>query len=226
MGDLSCLKQTTSISAIDLDYETRYKPRLRLGLSQIGHECDRFLWYKHNGQIGKQPDGKVLRLFQMGNMVEEQMVIDLKSAGFTLHSQQKAVEFTQDDLKLTGSCDGIIEGLLESQQPHLWECKSMGSKGYSKLLKDGYEAYNPSYKAQLHTYMLGLKLKRAFVTVYNKDTSELYQERVRLDRDYAVEMLRRAFDIIGTKKKPDRIQNRPDFYSCKWCDYHTECFNL
>jgi len=225
MADLSFLNETTSIAAIDADYEARYKPRNRLGLSQCGHICDRWLWYKHNGVQAEPPNGRVLRLFQLGNLLEDQLAIDLMSAGFTIHSQQKYVEFTQDNLRIRGSVDGIIEGLIESNKPHLWECKSMASKGFSKLLKDGYEAYNPQYKAQLHCYMMGLKLNRAYVTVYNKDTSKLYAERIKLDRKFAHATLQRVFDIMGTSVAPERACPRQDWYEAKWCDYRDLCWN-
>ena len=225
MVDLSFLHETTSIAAVDADYEARYQPRNRLGLSQCGHECDRWLWYKHNGCLAIPPEGRVLRLFQLGNLVEEQLAVDLQSAGFRLHSRQKYIEFRQDDLIIHGSCDGIIEGLLESDRPHLWECKSMGAKGFARLLKEGYEAYSPQYKAQLHCYMLGLKLTKAFVTVYNKDTSQLYAERVTLDKPYATDILQRVFRIMESNAQPERSCPRPDWYKAKWCDYQEPCWN-
>jgi len=214
-----------SIDALNADYEARYQQRNRLGLSQIGHECPVYLWCKHNCIHGKPPEGRVLRLFQLGNVIEDELAIDLKSAGFILYGEQRYIEFTNNNLKLHGSCDGIIEGLLESSQPHLWECKSMASKGFKKLLQHGYEAYNTSYKTQVHVYMLGLKLKRAFVTVYNKDTSELYQERIKLDKQYAIKQLQRAFEIMEMSTPPDKkICPGPSFYKAKWCEYERFCF--
>ena len=227
MADLSFLHKTiTSIAAVDADYEARYQQRRHLGLSQIGHECDRWLWFKNQGldEI-HPPEGRILRLFQLGNLIEDQMAIDLQSCGFRLHSQQKKVIFTQGDLQLQGSCDGVIEYLLESEKPHLWECKSMSGKNFAKVKKDGYEAYNSKYKAQCHVYALGLKLSRIYATCYNKDTSELYAERIKLDREFAVGRLQRAFDVMREPVAPDRkFCPRADWYQAKFCEFRGVCF--
>ena len=223
MADLSIIQDTSSIAAIDCDYEARRSERDRLGLSEIGDPCARVLWYKHNKYQKKEVKGRVLRLFQLGNLIEEQMSTDLKSAGFLIHSQQRRVVFTQGELELNGSIDGIVERLLESDQSHLWECKSMASKGFAKLKAHGYEAYDQKYKTQIHVYAMGLKLKRIFVTVYNKDTSELYQERIHTNKAFATEMLQRAFDVVGSKTPPPKINERAEFYSCSWCDFKEYC---
>ena len=227
MADLSFLQNTvTSIAAVDADYSARFQQRRHLGLSQVGHECPRWLWFKHQGLVDETPpEGRVLRLFQLGRLTDDQMAIDLQSCGFRLHSQQKKVIFTQGDLKLEGSCDGIIEGLLESDRPHLWECKSMADKLFSKLKKDGYEAYNPQYKAQCHCYALGLKLPRIYATVYNKNTSELYAERIKLDREFATKQLQRAFDIMREPVAPDqKLCPRADWFQAKFCQFNKICW--
>jgi len=227
MARLDFLDDNQSIDAVNLFYESKYKPRDYLGLSQAGHPCSRWLWYKHNGFIGKPPDGRVLRLFQLGNILEDQIVIDLNDAGFNIFDIQHEVKFTQDNLTLLGHIDGKINGLIESSETHLWECKTMASKGFKTLLKGGYEAYNEQYKWQLQFYMFGLGLKRAFVTVYNKDNSELYQERIHLDKKATVEKLQMIFDVIGSEHCPNqKLCNREDFYLAKWCDYRNVCWRV
>jgi len=219
------INQTSTVSAVDLLYESEFEQRRRLGLSQVGHHCPRYLWYKHRGFDEIPPDGRTLRLFELGNIIEEHLADDLKKAGCNLHSQQKKIKFSYDAITLRGSCDGIIEGLIESSQPHLWECKTMNNKGFTRLLKVGYEKYNEQYKAQVHAYMLGLKLNRAFVTVYNKDNSALYQERIKLDRSWIIDKLQDVFRTITQKTIPERVCPRMDFWQAKFCNFYKECFN-
>lgn len=228
MANLEFLKEDESIRAVDLFYESKYESRDYLGLSQAGHECARWLWFKaHNCKVSKTPDGRVLRLFQLGHILEDQIRIDLVSAGFNIFNMQQEVKFTQDNFVLNGHIDGMISGLLESKEVHLWECKTMGNKGFQKLLKNGYEAYSEQYKWQLQFYMLGLKLKRAFVTVYNKDTSAMYQERIKLDKESTIEKLQKIFDIISQETCPRSfLCPREDFYLSKWCDYKKICWRL
>lgn len=221
------INETSTCSAIDLYYEAFFEQRRRLGLSQVGHKCPRWLWYKHHKYDETPPSGRVLRLFQLGNLIEDQMYWDLTRAGFVITGQQKQVKFSMDGITLHGSCDGIIYGLIETPKTkHLWECKSIGSKGFAKLLKCGYEEYNPQYKAQVHAYMLGLKLNRAFVTVYNKDTSKLYQERIHLNKDWIIDRLADAFSAIQLKNPPERACPRVDFWEAKWCNFYKTCWNL
>jgi hypothetical protein len=224
MVDLSMLSEVSSIKAVDLFYEENTTQRNYLGLSQIGHRCDRWIWLKYNGTPEANIDGRVLRLFKLGETIESQMAVDLQSTGFRIHSPQKSVIFTQDDLQLEGHIDGIIEGLIESKQPHLWECKSASNKRFQELLKVGYEKWDAKYCTQVHVYAFGLKLNRIYATVYNKDNSELYQERIKTDKSLAMEALHRTFSIMRMHEAPVRLSQRADWYECKYCGYHDHCF--
>ncbi len=227
MADLSFLqKQAGSIDAMDLLYEAQRKPRGYLGLSQCGHECKRFLWYTHKGYEGKLIEGRILRLFQLGNILEDQVVADLRACGFRLYHSQRSVVFTQDGIKLTGHIDGIINGLIEAPvTPHLFECKSASKKKFDELKKKGsYRKWNEVYFWQLQFYMLGLKLKRAAAFVYCKDDSRLYMERIKLDREATINKLNTVFEAITSPIEPDRKCPRADFYKAKFCDYYKICF--
>lgn len=229
MADLSFLHQLPgTVQAVDLWYEADRKPRNYLGLSQAGHACPRFLWYAHNGYPGKPIDGRILRLFQLGNLLEDQLVSDLRACGFSVYNQQREVVFTQGDVRLVGHIDGIIEGLIEAPAtPHLFECKTASKKKYDELLKKGgYRVWNELYYWQVQIYMLGLKLKRAAVFVYCKDDSRLYMERIKLEKQATIERMQQIFEAVTSKTEPDRICPRADFYLAKWCDYYEECFCL
>jgi len=229
MADLTeVLKdEPTSVKAVDAWYEAAHEPRNWLGLSRAGHFCDRFLWYCHQGYIGKPPEGRVLRLFRLGKLLEEQVIIDLKSAGFEIHDQQKEVKFTQDDTELAGHIDGIIKGLLEAPAtPHLFECKTCSAKKYNELLKKGYRAWNETYYWQTQFYMLALKLKRAAAFVYCKDDSRLCMERIKLDKQATMEKLQHILEVITGTVVPERSCPRVDYYLAKWCQFYEICWGL
>jgi CRISPR/Cas system-associated exonuclease Cas4 (RecB family) len=218
--------QSTTVDAINADYEARNVPRSRLGLSQAGHQCKRCLWYTHHGFPAKQPEGRVLRLFQLGNILEDQTIIDLKSAGVLHHSNQKEVRHSRGDITLTGHIDGIVEGLLESPEtPHLFEHKTCSLKKYNELLKCGsYQKWNETYYWQVQFYMLGLKLTRAAVFVYCKDNSALYMERIKLDRQATIDKLHAVFDAISEAVPPKRSCPTQAWHEAKWCNYYDECW--
>lgn len=223
MVDLTAYIPTVA-AAVDAYYEANQRPRLRLGLSEIGHPCKRYLWYRHNGYPQTPISGRVLRLFELGNLIEDAVVNDLQLTGFTVHSRQRRVFFEDDDTVLNGHIDGIVEGLIESSQPHLLEVKSANAKSFAKI-NGSYEKWQPKYKAQVHVYMLGAKLKRCLVVVYNKDTSELYTERIHLDRDYAVRLLVDVFAALHQTTAPERACPNASWYMAKRCGYYKICFN-
>jgi CRISPR/Cas system-associated exonuclease Cas4 (RecB family) len=216
----------TSIQRVDDSYEKKNVVRTRLGLSQCGHKCPRYLWLCHHGYTGEQPDGRVLRLFQLGNVLEDQTKADLLSAGFNIHSGQAPVEFTMDGITLTGSIDGIIEGLVEAPKtPHLWEHKTCSKKKYNELIKKGsYRAWNEGYYWQVQAYMLGLKLTRAAVFVYCKDDSTLYMERIPLDKEATINKLQDVFTAIrGDMPEGTCPPGRLDFWERKFCNFGEVC---
>jgi len=203
MGNLKeILEGSSSIGRLDEWYLGNHKQRRYLGLSQLGHKCEKFVWLKSHGYKEASPSAKLLRIFLLGNLLEKQIRDDLIKSGFFLNEAQKEVIFGYGDLTLSGHIDGIITDLTESGKPHLWEFKTMNDKSFKKVLKDGYEAYNSSYKAQIHAYMLGLPLIDTLVMVYNKNTSELYQERIKLNKKYIIDLLQDRFWVIKMENSP------------------------
>ncbi len=221
MSDLTeYINRDDPAHAVEYWYEAKYQPRNRLGLSEVGHKCPRWLWLKHKGHTGEAPEGRILRLFRLGELIEEQAIIDLKSAGYTIHSQQKEVNVDM----LTGHIDGVIEGLVESTAPHLLEIKSSSKKRFGMLKEVGYEKWDEKYKAQIHIYMLTMKLNRCLVWVENKDTNEVHTERISLDRKFALNTLERVMATITSSTPPLRACPTPTWYEAKFCPFMKECW--
>lgn len=230
MADLSCLQQQGTVAAIDRAHEEARRPRGRLGLSQAGHPCPRLLWYLHRGleASGQALGGRVLRLFALGDAIEDIVIGDLRMAGCQVYHQQQQVEFSQGGIKLIGHIDGKVVGLRESPNtPHLFECKSASLKKFNELVKlSDYRAWNETYYWQVQFYMLGLGMKRAAVFVYCKDDSRLYMERIPLDRQATIDKLQRVFEAIGSPIEPERLCPRADDWRAKWCACHDRCWGL
>ena len=225
MSDLTKVLPGT-IAKIERHYEETNEPRHRLGLSQAGHKCPRYLWYAHHETPAEQPGGRVLRLFQLGNILEAQTIKDLMDAGIAHYSCQKEVSFEDGDIKLVGHIDGIVQGLPESPKTkHLFEHKTCSSKKFKELIKKGsYKDWNEVYYWQVQFYMLGLGLNRAAVFVYNKDNSELYFERIKVDKPATAAKLIDVFNAIKSEDPPERVCPNAGWYEAKFCPYKKECF--
>jgi len=76
-------------------------------------------------------------------------------------------------------------------------------------------------------YMHYSKTTRALYMMYNKNDSSYYTERIKYDKDLALELISKAQDIIFSENPNDfqRIgSGKPSWFMCKWCSYSDVCF--
>lgn len=200
------------------------KPRTYLGGSQLGEQCDRRLWYK---MYRPKPveDPRVWRIFRNGDAVEDMVVEWLRMAGLTIwEKDENGEQFGFVDEMIAGHYDGVITGLPESTQPHLLEIKSAKASRYKAFVKNGCQAESMEYYVQMQVYMKYAQLDRALFVVYNKDTSELYFERIKYDESIAEYYIGRGKDIVCNELKPERAYNDKKYYKCRFCDHSEECW--
>ena len=62
----------------------------------------------------------------------------------------------------------------------------------------------------------------ALFAAINKNTSELYFERVNFDRDFAERLEAKGNHII-LSEEPNEKEFAKDFFKCKWCDHKEVC---
>ena len=99
---------------IDQHHEKNDKPfREHLGISLLGHPCDRYLWLSFRWAIAPVFPGRMLRLFRRGHLEEDTVIADLKAIGCVLNERQTRVDFGSF---VSGSCDGIITSGLPGHE--------------------------------------------------------------------------------------------------------------
>ena len=110
-------------------------PRDYLGASRLGVSCARALQYefaKAPVDSGRDADGRLLRIFRRGHVIEDCMVDWLRAAGFDLRTRKANGDqfgFSAAGGRLQGHIDGVIVGGPEGfTYPALWENKCLGSK--------------------------------------------------------------------------------------------------
>lgn len=231
MADLSRVSRPT-VAAIYAAWEAtgnRDKGRrAHLGASILGRECRRALWYTFRWATDVMHEGRLLRLFDRGQQEEERFAADLRAAGVTVHTVDPATgeQFRFSDIggHVGGSMDGCVIGILEKpQQWHVWECKTFGEKGFAELVKHGVEKAKPEHYAQVMLYLHWSGMTRGFYTAINKNTDEIYSERIRYDAKAAGLLLAKAADIVTAPRPLERISEKPDWYQCKFCDHRPTC---
>lgn len=220
----------TTVGRIVRSYEAREdkKPRTHLGASMLGKECERELWYSFRWAFFPRYEGRILRLFNRGKREEEVFASDLRAAGVTVHEvdQQTGKQFQFSDLggHCGGSMDGAAVGLAEAPKTwHVLEFKTHSNKSFTSLKKDGVAKAHPEHVAQMQLYMGWSGMTRAYYLAVNKDTDELYGERVEFDRATFDKLRERARRIIFDTEAPIRISDDKEFFKCRFCSFNKVC---
>ena len=234
MGDLESIlpKESATVAAIYAHYKRTgdaEPKRGYLGASIIGHPCERYLWYTFRQATKPEIDGRTYRLFETGDLAESRFVADLRAIGCEVHEKDPSTgqQFEVSALggHFSGHMDGCARGIPEAPATwHVLEFKTHNAKSYAKLKKDGVAKSKPQHHAQMQAYMHLTGMTRALYLAVNKDTDELYAERVRYDKAFAVGLMSLAERIITSTTPPDRIASRPDWHECKWCDAREVCW--
>jgi hypothetical protein len=85
-----------------------------LGASRLGTSCERALQYefaKAPVDHGRETDGRLLRIFERGHVMEDCMVEWLRAAGFDLRTRKPSGDqfgFSAVGGRLQGHIDGVI----------------------------------------------------------------------------------------------------------------------
>lgn len=139
MADLPA-PSTPTLTAIYASYEARQGDGFRdhLGASIIGKSCARALWYDFRWVTPSRHSGRLLRLFETGQLEEDRMVRNLRATGATVlevdpdTGRQFRVEAHGGHFG--GSLDGVALGLLEAPKTwHVLEFKTHSAKSFADL---------------------------------------------------------------------------------------------
>jgi len=200
-----------------------------LGASSLGEECERALWYSFRGCVKRNFIGRLYRLFETGNLAEARFVSELRGIGCEVHEfdeDGKQFAITGIGGHFSGHMDGCALGIPEAPLSwHVVEFKTHSSKNFAKLKKNGVETAFPKHFAQMMVYMGGTAMQRALYLAVNKDTDELYSERIRFDSQVYKRLMTKARRIIESIAAPPRLATRQDSFACKWCDAKDLCWS-
>jgi hypothetical protein len=219
----------TTVAKIYQAYENDAEDgnRPHLGASLIGHACERFLWLTFRWADAKKFSGRMLRLFETGQLEEARFVKNLRRIGVEVHDvTPDGKQWRVSDLggHFGGSMDGACVGLPEAPKTwHVLEFKTHNDKSFNDLTKNSVAKAKPQHYAQMQVYMGMTGMERALYLAVNKNTDELYSERVDFDPVEFAKLKARAERVINANEPPLRCSNDPSWYVCKMCDFHEHC---
>jgi hypothetical protein len=202
--------------------------RAHLGASIIGKPCERALFYDFRWVTKTQHEGRLLRLFETGQLEEARLVENLRRIGATVLEVDpdtgRQFRVQAHGGHFGGSLDGVAFNLHEAPKTwHVLEFKTHSSKSFKDLVSKTVRPSKPQHWAQMQIYMHLMGVARAMYLAVNKDTDELYVERVEVDAVFAKALLEKAGRVIFAQDAPPKISDDPSWYECRLCDHAAVC---
>lgn len=232
MNDIASVlpEKSPTVEAIFQSWKDRGDAENRrqyLGMSSIGKECERQLWYTFRHAADEEFEGRMYRLFERGHREEEVFANDLRAIGCDVQLIDEAgnqIGFSAVGGHFKGHMDAKICGVKEAPQtPHVGEFKTHSAKSFNKLTKEGVQKSKPEHYAQMQSYMRYSGMTRSLYLAVNKDDDDLYSERIRYDADFAGKLEQKAERIITASQPPTRIADRRDDFRCQFCPAKDLC---
>jgi len=222
--------QNSTRTAIFKHYEKTAdrQGRPHLGASEIGHDCDRYLWLSFRWAKPADFDGRMLRLFDSGNHQEPRLIADLRAIGVEVSDRDadgKQWSFDAVGGHFGGSMDAAVLGLPEA--PKTWsvaEFKTANAKSFAVMTKKGVKESQPKHWQQMQLYMGWSGMKRAIYIVVNKDNDDIYTERIEFDKDAFDQAIQRAERIITSPEPAVTIADSAEGFTCKFCRFKNQCY--
>ena len=225
------------------------RPSNSLGMSSIGKECWRELFYSFRNAAPGDSNIIGIKAAEDGDIQEEVYIKRLQLLPYiTLITEDPDIEKDPNSTEknqilvstllghLKGYLDGMIIGILEAPKTwHVWEMKckkEVGAGGFNKLTKlinelgekNALKEWNIEYYAQAQMYMHLAPATRHYMTVCTpggrKDTSL----RTEYNKKYAESLIDKAKAIIFDQwSLPAKITDNPESQLCVYCNYQQLC---
>jgi len=216
--------------------QTNEKRRGYLGMSALGNECSRQLWYGFRWTKRILFKAQTLRYFDDGHRTEDLIAKRIQAVdGIELQIKDPKtggqIGWKDFGGHLRGHADGILLGLIQAPKTkHLWENKAVNDKKFAKLEKlkkinekAALSIWDPVYYAQQVLYMSYEGLTRAWMTVTTPGGRHQLGVRTEADPAAAIKLKAKAEKIIFSDEAPDRISDSDRMPPCLWCDFKEVC---
>ena len=200
------------------------QPRTHMGVSQLGHPCDRFLWLNFRWVVVEKFNGRILKLFARGHREEDFVVADLRRIGVHVQSTGASQSKVSFGSHVSGSADGIVTGLPNGySKKAVLECKTHSQKSFDDLVKNGLEKSKPMHWVQCMVYAHGMGLDRILYYAVNKNDDSVYTEWIHLDKALATKYVERGQRIALDDRMPPPLSTDESWYQCRFCPAHGFC---
>lgn len=202
---------------IDQFYKDRFKEKDRergtkFYVTDVG-KCPRAVYFKFKKYPRKEPDPRVLRIFDHGDYVHLRIMSTLFSLGIVRAAE---IRIPPQEL-ISGIADAIlgIEG-----KPYILDIKSSSQHKFDKLLSP-----EPDHLKQIQLYLHYFKIPQGILLYEDKNSQELKEFIVEYDPRLVQDTLRKL-EILKEQIEKDIIPPIPkdiESWRCEYCEYREEC---
>lgn len=223
------LKENIETALEDWSIKTyKQEPRNHLGISEIGEDCKRKLYYKFRWFAFEEFNGRMLRLFARGHKEEEKYINYLEGIGCKVNRFDKdGKQFRVSGVMghYGGSCDGIVTTPWYYDLPFILECKTHNTKSFTHYVDKGLQISKPKHFDQMCGYGEKFKIEYGLYFPENKNDDDIQITPIKLDWERGKQLEKKAEEIILAKEPPPRISDNPSFFECKYCFAKDICHN-
>lgn len=215
------------VQAIDTAYERKDggKPRSYIGGSMVGKDCDASVAFGLRGFPDNDFPPRVRRIFRDGHRIEEDVVFDLKKAGFQIWDRGtdgRQFAYHSHGGHVRSNIDGKVEG--PDGEVYLLEIKSMNDASWKKFVKVGVASSHSHYADQCQFYMGASGMRNALFIAYNKNTSDYHAEIIAFDQFRYEGLLAKAERVLESGDGRRITNDGPNFFGCRFCSKRDACW--
>lgn len=209
------------------DRDKREVAREYIGASIVGHPCDALLAFNLRGFPNDEPSPRLKRIFQLGHILEDEIVKDLKGRADVRVWEVDALTGKQHAYEEYGGhvvchMDGHIQLDDSDDEVMVLEIKSMNDASFTKFKSSGVKRSHPQYFAQLQMMMGMSGIAKAFFIAMNKNTCEYHAQIVDFDPfEYGFLRERTARALEGRAQK---VATDESDWRCRGCFKNGVCW--
>lgn len=200
---------------IDQFYTDGFRDRDRTGKFYItdAGKCARAIFFKFKKYPRKEPEPRILRIFDHGDYIHMRIMSVLFSLGIVRAAE---IRIPPQEM-ISGRADAIVgfEG-----KPYVLEIKSSSFYKFEKLSEP-----DPDHQKQLQLYLHYFKIPQGILIYEDKNTQNLKEFVIEYDPDLVQKALK-DFETLGEQIKSNAIPPIPtdiEPWRCEYCEYREEC---
>lgn len=240
MAKLPVLEVDPTLEAVDAAIVARHaasqERRPYLGMSAVGQDCKRAVWYGFRWAAIEKMTADSIKRIEDGHAGEAIMAARLKATPgielVTHDARGKQFGFSDMGGHLRGHMDGAIRGLIQAPKAwQVWEAKVVGEDNFKKFIgalgkhgsKGALIEWNATYYVQAQLYMHYSGMDRHYTTVSSAGSRKALSARTELDKAFAVRVIAIAAQLIESTEPPTRIADDATKYPCAYCTHVEHC---